>query len=172
MHLLAKFGDPSFNPSKFITRTSPFFCRFWPEMTLKVVKIPLYIIQSEIYPRCTYWPNLVTLASILQKLSRGQTRFLLICAVLALFLAPNDLEGQGQIPPYTIPTETYLLCTYWSNLVNLDSIFQKLLCGQPRFFRFWLFWPQMTLKVKVKSLHKQSQPRTSQYTPVNQIWWF
>ena len=25
MHLLAKFGDPNFNPSKVIARTSPFF---------------------------------------------------------------------------------------------------------------------------------------------------
>ena len=85
---------------------------------------------------------MVTLASILLKLSCGQTRFLLICAVLALFLGPNDLEGQGQIPPYTIPSETYMLCTYWCNLVNLDSIFQKLLCGQARFFaNFDLFYP-------------------------------
>ena len=52
MLLMAKFSDPSFNPTRVIVRTSPFLADF-----------------------------------------DG--------------LTPNDLEGQGQTPPYTIPSEIY-----------------------------------------------------------------
>ena len=86
MHLLAKFGDPSLNPSKVIARTSPFFANFdifdpkWPWRS----RSKFCRIQS--HPRSTqdapigqiWWP----LASILQKLSRGQARYLPIFTFL------------------------------------------------------------------------------------------
>ena len=63
MQLMAKVGDPSFNPSKDIARTSPFFADFdlfTPNDLDGQGQIPPYTTPSEIYPRCTYWPNLVT----------------------------------------------------------------------------------------------------------------
>ena len=85
MDLLAKFGDPSFSHLKVIVRTSSFlqiwiFCL---QMTLKVKAKFLHIKSHPrlAYPRCTYGPNLVTLASILQKLLQGQPCFLQIWTI-------------------------------------------------------------------------------------------
>ena len=62
--------------------------------------------------------------------------------LVIMWTTPNGLEGQGQIPSYTIPSEIYLRCTYWPSLVTLASILQKLSRGQARFFAdFDLFYP-------------------------------
>ena len=57
MHLLAKFGDPSFNPSKVIEQTSPFFADFDlfdPKYLEGQGQIPPYIIPFEIYGDSTH----------------------------------------------------------------------------------------------------------------------
>ena len=73
MHLLAKFGEPSFDISKVIVQTSPFFGDFE-----------------------TFTSN------DLEGHDRADKHIFL------LILTQNDIESQGQIPTYTIPTEIYL----------------------------------------------------------------
>ena len=48
---------------------------------------------------------------------------------------PNDLEGQGQISPYAIPSENLPRYTYKPNLVILGAFFQKLLSLQAKVYR-------------------------------------
>ena len=156
MHPMAKFGDPSFNPTKVIVQTSPFLADFdfLTQMTLKV-KVKFHHIQSHL--RSTYEVHNAQIWWHFESYWADKHVFLPI-------LTPNDLEGQGQIPPYTIPSEIYLLCTYCLHLVTLASILQKFNAWTSPFFLFWWFWPfwpQMTLKVKVKSFHVQSQARSS-----------
>ena len=64
-----------------------------------------------------------------QKLLSGQARF---GPILTVF-GPNDLEGQGQMLPYAIPSENFPRYTYKPNLVILGTFLQKLLSGQARF---------------------------------------
>ena len=47
----------------------------------------------------------------------------------------NDLEGQGQRPPFSIPAESIPGCMFGANLVILAHIWDKLLCGQTKFPR-------------------------------------
>ena len=85
-----------------------------------------YAIPSENFPRYTYKPNLVILGTFFQKLLSGQAHF---GPILTVF-GPNDLEGQGQMSPYAIPSENFPRYTYKPNLVILGTFFQKLLSGQ------------------------------------------
>ena len=48
---------------------------------------------------------------------------------------PNDLEGQGQWPPYLILMKRISWCTFGVNLVIAAQIHDKLLCGQAKFPR-------------------------------------
>ena len=43
---------------------------------------------------------------------------------------PNDLEGQGQCLPFSIPAVRIPRCIFGANLVNLGYIHQKLSRGQ------------------------------------------
>ena len=52
--------------------------------------------------------------------------------ILTIF-GPNDLEGQGQMSPYAIPSKNFPRYTYKPNLVILGTFFQMLLSGQARF---------------------------------------
>ena len=48
---------------------------------------------------------------------------------------PNDLEGQGQWPPFSITAERIIRCIFGANLVILAQIHYKLSCGQTKFPR-------------------------------------
>ena len=48
---------------------------------------------------------------------------------------PNDLEGQGQWPPFSVPAEIIPRCTFGSKLVIIAQIHYKLLIGQAKFPR-------------------------------------
>ena len=85
-------------------------------------QISSYAILSMNVPRYTYKPNLVTLGTFSQKLLSGQARF---GPILTVF-GPNDLEVQGQISPYAIPSENFPRYIYKPNLVILGTFFQKL----------------------------------------------
>ena len=74
---------------------------------------------------------------------------------------PNDLGGQGQWLPCSIPADTDLLIK--------AEIYYKFLCGQARFPRILI---KMTLKINVNDPHFQYQTRLSQDECLMQIWWF
>ena len=46
---------------------------------------------------------------------------------------PNELEGQGQWPPFSIPAERISRCIFLSNLVIVTEIHYMLLCEQAKF---------------------------------------
>ena len=79
----------------------PNFLEFWVKMTLKVKVNDLhfqYIVLAESIPGCMFGANLVILAQICDELC-GQAKFPRILSQNG----QNDLEGQGQWPPFSIP---------------------------------------------------------------------
>ena len=91
----------------------------------------LFSIPTESIPGCTFGAILVILAQIYDELSRRQTEFPRILSRDG----QNDLEGQGQWPPFSIPAESIPGCTFGSNLVILAQMYDKLSCGQAEFSR-------------------------------------
>ena len=87
-------------------------------------------------------------------------------------MCQNDLKGQGQLPPFSIPAESIPGCMFSANLVILAQICDKLLCGQATFPRILRQMAKMTLKVKLNDLHFQYQLRVSHDACLVQIWWF
>ena len=74
--------------------------------------------------------NLVILAQIYEELSRGQAEFSIILSQNSR----NDLEGQGQWPPFSVPVESISRCMFGANLVILNQICDKLPCGQGKVY--------------------------------------
>ena len=66
--------------------------------------------------------NLVILAQIYDKLSRGKAEFPISQNGL------NDLEGQGQLPLFSIPAKCIPRCMFGANLVILDQLCDELSC--------------------------------------------
>ena len=69
---------------------------------------------------------LVIVAQIHFKLPRGQAEFPRILSQNG----QNDHEGQGQWPPFSIPTESIPGCMFGTNLVLLAQICVELSCRQ------------------------------------------
>ena len=90
---------------------------------------PPFSIPAERIPRCIFGANLVNLAQIHYKLSRRQSKFPRILSQNG----QNDLEGQGQWPPFLIPAKSIPGCMFGANLVILTQIYDKLSCGQTKF---------------------------------------
>ena len=67
----------------------------------------------------------------------------------------NDLEGQGQSPPFSTIAESVPRCMFGANLMILAQICDELSCGQAEFPRILSQMAKMTLKVKVNHLHFQ-----------------
>ena len=101
------------------------------KMTLKV-KVndlhfqyqPMSCIQG-----CMFGSILVILAQI--KLSRRQAEFPGILSQNG----QNDLEGQDQWPPFSIPPKIIPGCMFGANLVILVQIYEDLMRGQTKFTR-------------------------------------
>ena len=91
---------------------------------------PLFSIPAESIPRCMFSGNLVILDRIYDELSRGQAIFPTILSQNG----QNDLEGQGQWPPFSIPAESIPRCMFSGNLVILDRICDELSCGQGKVY--------------------------------------
>ena len=66
--------------------------------------------------------NLVILTQICDELSRGQAEFPKILSQNG----QNDLEGQGQGPPFSIPAESIPGRMFGANLVILAQICEEL----------------------------------------------
>ena len=62
---------------------------------------PLFSIPTESIPGCVFGVNLVNLTQICRELLRGQAEFPKIVSQNG----QNDLEGQSQWPPFSIPAE-------------------------------------------------------------------
>ena len=92
---------------------------------------PIFSIPRERIPRCIFGANLVTSALIHYKLSRRQTKFPWILNQNG----QNDLEGQGQLPPFSIPAESIRGCMFGANLVLLAQIYDELSRGLAKFPR-------------------------------------
>ena len=92
---------------------------------------PPFSITAERNPRCKFGANLVILAQIPYKLSCGQAKFPRILSQKG----QNNLEGQCQCPPFSIPAESNPGCMFGANLVILAQICDELLCGQDKFHR-------------------------------------
>ena len=75
--------------------------------------------------------NLVILAQICDELSRDQAEFPRILSQNG----QNDLEGQGQWLPFSIPPESIPVCMLGAILVILAQICDELSCGQAKFPR-------------------------------------
>ena len=85
-----------------------------------------FSIPAKSIPGCMFGANLVILAQIYDKLLRRQAEF-------PRFLSQNGIEGQGQWPPFSIPTESITGCMFGANLVILAQIYDELLHGQAEF---------------------------------------
>ena len=72
----------------------------------------------------------VILAQIYDELSRGQAKFPRILSQNG----QHDLEGQGQWPLFSIPTETIPWCMFGANLVIPAQICDELSCGQDKVY--------------------------------------
>ena len=102
------------------------------QMALKVkVNASHFQYQTARIPRCIFGANLVILAQIHQKLLRGQAEILRILSQNG----QNDLEGQGQWPPLSIPAESITECMFGANLVILAQIHDELSHRQAKFPR-------------------------------------
>ena len=73
--------------------------------------------------------NLVILAQICDELSCRQTKFPRILSQNG----QNDLEGQGQWPPFSIPAKSIPGCMFGANLVIPAQICNELSCRQGKF---------------------------------------
>ena len=98
------------------------FLEFWVEMAKWPQRSRSFSRPAEWISRCIFTTNLMILAQIHFKLSRGQAKFPKIYSQNG----QNDLEGQGQWPPFSIPAESITGCMFGANLVNPDQICDKL----------------------------------------------
>ena len=126
-------------------------------MTLKVkVNDPHFQYQLR---ECIIGTNLVILAQIHYKLAPRQVRFPRILSQNG----QNDIEGQGQWPPFSIPAASIPWCMCSANLVIPAQICDKLLRGQAKFQNDRNFkMTEMNLKVAVSDPHFKYQLRVSQ----------
>ena len=99
---------------------------------------PPFSIPVENIPGCMLGTNLVIVAPTHYKLSCRQTKFPRI-------LSQNDLEAQGQRPPFSIPIESIPRCMFGTNLVIVAPIHYKLSRRQAKFPKSseskWPKWP-------------------------------
>ena len=76
--------------------------------------------------RCIFGANLVILAQIHLKLLRGQAEI----PRIPIQNGQNDLIGQGQWPPFSMPGENIPECMFGANLVIPAQICDELSCEQ------------------------------------------
>ena len=89
---------------------------------------PPFSIPAESIPGCVLGANLVILAHICDELSRVQAEFPIILS----HNGQNDLEGQGQWPPFSIPVEGIPWCMLGANLVILAQICDRVITRTSR----------------------------------------
>ena len=124
-----------------------------------------FSIPAESIRKCMFGAHLVILAQIYDDLLHGQAEFPRIRSQNG----QNDLEGEGQWPPFLIPAESIPGCMFGANLMVLAQIHDELSRRQAE---FWVKMAKMTLKAKVNDPYFQYQPWVFHDACLVQIWWF
>ena len=118
MHIWCKFS--SWNPLKVIMA----------KMTLTIKVNDLHFQYQLSIPECMFGANLVILAQLYDELLCGQAEFPRTLSQNG----QNDLEGQGQWPLFSIPTESIPCCMFGANLVIPAQICEELSCRQSKVY--------------------------------------
>ena len=92
---------------------------------------PPFSITAESMPVCMFVEKFVIQAQICDELMHGQAKFPKILSQNGR----NDLEGQGQPPPFSIPVESIPGCMFGANLVIPTQICDELSRGQCKVYR-------------------------------------
>ena len=133
MHIWCKFGDSSSHPLKVTVRTGRNSYNSESKQPNDLEGqgqwLPLSIPAKSIRG-CMFGANLLILAQIYDELLCGQAEFPRILSQNG----QNDLEGQGQWPPFSIPAENIPWCTFGTNLVIQAQICDELSCGQGKVY--------------------------------------
>ena len=104
----------------------PFLELKWPNDLEGQGQWPPSSILPKRIPKCIFGANLGILAQIRNELSHGQAEFPRIPSQNG----QNDLEGQGQWPPFLITAENVPGCMFGANLVIVAQICDELSCEQ------------------------------------------
>ena len=88
-------------------------------------------IPAERILGCMFGANVVILAQICDELSRRQPEFPRILSQNG----QNDLEGQDQWPPFSIPAKSIPGCVFGPNLVILAKSVMSYRAEKPKFHR-------------------------------------
>ena len=92
---------------------------------------PLFSIPAESILGCMFGTNLVILVQIYDELLCGQAQF----PVILSQNDHNDLESQGQWPPFSLPAESISECMFGANLVIVAQIYNELSQRIAKFLR-------------------------------------
>ena len=111
---------PTFNTNHYHTQTNQFSLKSeskWPNGPWRSRSMPPIFNTSRDYPRMHVWnefgdssPNLWWVIAPTTQISRNSKS-----------KWPNDLEGQGQWPPFSIPAERIPICIFGANLVMVRT---------------------------------------------------
>ena len=127
--------DPSSNQLQVIMRTSLEIPRILSQNVQNNLEgqnqWPLFSIPAERIPGWMFGASLVIWAKICDKLSARQVKFPRILSQNS----QNDLEDQGQRPPFSIPHESIPWCMFGANMVIPAQICDELSCIQGQVYR-------------------------------------
>ena len=129
------------------------FESYCPALKVKAKCLHISEIPSKNYPWCTYiLPKFGDPSFNPSKVIARKSRFLPIRTLLT----PHDLEGQGQIPPYTTSSKIYSMMHPTTKFDGPSFNTPKVIVCTNPFFAELDFLPQKTSKVKVKFHDRQS----------------
>ena len=144
----------------------PFLESKWPnDLEGQGQWLPFSVTTGWGNPKMHIWAEFGDYSS---KLSRRQTKFPRVLSQNG----KNNLEGQGQLPPFSLPTESIPGCMSGANLVILAQFVMIYRADKPNFLEFWVKMAKMTLKVKVNEPYCVYQLRVSHDACLVLIWWF
>ena len=92
---------------------------------------PLFSIPAQCIPGCMFGANLVILSQMYDELSHGEAKFPRILSQNG----QNDIEGQGQLPPFSTSTECFPGCIFGAHLVILAQIYEEVSRAEAKFPR-------------------------------------
>ena len=101
----------------------------WPKWPWRSRSMTSISIPTEGIPGCMFGAYLVILAQICEELSHRQAEFPRILSQNG----QNDLEGEGQWPPFSIPAESIPWFMFEANLVIPAQTCDELSCGKVKF---------------------------------------
>ena len=133
MHVWCKFGDSSPNIWRVLCGQAEFpgiLSQNGQNDLEGQSQWPPFSMPAESIPGCMFGANLMILAQIYDELLCGQAEFPRILSQNG----QNDLEGQGQWPPFSIPAKSIPRCMFGANLVIPAQICDELSCGKGKVY--------------------------------------